>query len=197
MMSLWDDDVEQIVMGIDEATSHIKCYIDNWKEKDAKEMFNSIFDDIKEICSFWTGNTYVGDRKDTLIEKAFQRFFESLMELLLLCKSSGNKYEKLFAEKVLYRGRVYRYLGNGSPSSKKIIKPVFNEIYVSWSKNPCNTYLESKLYGAITWISCEIEEPLYGIDLEVLGCSKSSEREVVFPTIEKFITEIKYKKRNK
>ena len=63
---------------------------------------------------------------------------------------------------------------------------------VSWNKEEENAYLLSKLYGPVTKMTCVITEPLYGIDLEILKCCRGTEREVIFPTIEKYITEIDY-----
>lgn len=52
--------------------------------------------------------------------------------------------------------------------------------------------MRSRHYGPVTKITCEIAAPMYGIDLECLGCSRGSEKEVVFPTVEQYIIEIKY-----
>lgn len=52
--------------------------------------------------------------------------------------------------------------------------------------------MQSRHYGPVTKIICEIAAPMYGTDLECLGCSRGSEKEVVFPTVEQCITEIKY-----
>ena len=117
------------------------------------------------------------------------------MELLIYFKNdeSASNKEKKFANKCLFRGKVYRYLGhNESQGKHKKIKPKYNEIYVSWSKLNKIPYIESKLYGWMTLISCEIEEPFYGIDLDALDISRPHEKEVVFPTIEKLISDIKY-----
>ena len=74
----------------------------------------------------------------------------------------------------------------------KIVKPSYDNIYVSWSKHPQNDYIESKLGGNITWLSCEITAPRYGIDLEAIKSSRGNEAEVVFPTIKECVTEIRY-----
>lgn len=159
--------------------------------KTSKKIFLELYKDIIAICKFWVGNTYIGQPKADDVKKAFQSFFEELMALLLNMKKSNKEYERTIADKLLYRGKVYRYLGNASPSDN-VVDPVFDGIYVSWSKNPENSYITNKLYGTITRLSCEISEPLYGIDLDNLGSSRANEHEVVFPTIEKCITEIEY-----
>ena len=60
------------------------------------------------------------------------------------------------------------------------------------NKHPQNDYIESKLGGNITWLSCEITAPRYGIDLEAIKSSRGNEAEVVFPTIKECVTEIRY-----
>lgn len=189
MAALWSDETDLIVQGITEATQNIIQYRND--EKSSQESLLLLGEDIGAVCDFWTSKTYVGRPKTKVIREAFQAFFMELMNLLLLMKDSKKDYEVRVAEAMLYQGTIYRYLGNNYPS-KKVVIPQYNEIYVSWSKEPENDYIESKLYGSVTWISCEITEPLYGIDLDVIGSSRASEHEVVFPTIEEYITEIKY-----
>lgn len=189
MESLFSDEKDLIVQAIREATHNIYTYY-NSKERTCTWLLD-LGNDICDVCSFWTGKTYVGSQKEKDIENAFQSFFEVLMNLLLDMKHSANDYEKNVANAMLYQGTVYRYLGKNHTHKGKVV-PIYNDIYVSWSKQPENHYLLSKLFGKITWISCEIKEPLYGIDLEVIGCSRANEQEVVFPTKEPCITEVKY-----
>lgn len=189
MATLWSDETELIVQGITEATENIVAYRNS--QNSSKESLESLGEDIGVICDFWTGRTYVGSPKSKAIKDVFQKFFVELMNLLLSMKNSEKDYEVRVAEAMLYQGTIYRYLGHDHPS-KKVVVPKYNEIYVSWSKEPENDYIESKLYGPVTWMSCKIAEPLYGIDLDVIGSSRANEHEVVFPTIEEYITEIKY-----
>lgn len=189
MATLWSDNTVSIVQGVTEATENIIAYRSN--EKSSQEELLSLGEDIGAVCDFWTGKTYVGSPKSKAIKDVFQKFFVELINLLLSMKDSEKDYEVRVAEAMLYRGTIYRYLGHNHPS-KKVVIPQYNEIYVSWSKKPENDYIESKLYGPVTWMSCKIAEPLYGIDLDVIGSSRASEHEVVFPTIEEYITEIKY-----
>lgn len=44
----------------------------------------------------------------------------------------------------------------------------------------------------MTLLTCRIDEPYYGTDLEVFGAVRGNEAEVVFPTIRETITDIKY-----
>lgn len=44
----------------------------------------------------------------------------------------------------------------------------------------------------MTLLTCKVDEPYYGIDLEVFGVVRGQEAEVVFQTIKETITEIRY-----
>ena len=126
-------------------------------------------------------------------KKLFSLFFISLYQFLIACRNSDNNALKDLGTRALFQGTVYRYLGYGSAigdiNKPKEIK--YNNIYVSWSKNKRNEYIESKLYGVITLMTCEISDDYYGIDLEELGVSRGYEREVVFPNYENLVTKIK------
>ena len=106
---------------------------------------------------------------------------------------------------ILFQGTVYRYLGHNTPENCSVkVEPIYNDIYVSWSKEQDSHYLLSKLYGSVTSLVATIREPYYGIDLEGIekamsvligveySLSKGTEREVVFPTIADCITDIEY-----
>lgn len=189
MYSLWSDETEIIIKGISEATQNIVMY--HKAPNREPDMVLELVDDLTAVCSFWTGSTYVGSPKAEPIKMAFQSFFEELMQLLLFMKDSGLTFEERVANAMLYRGTVYRYLGKSYPSDE-VVLPYYDGIYVSWSKEAGNSYLLSKLYGPVTEIICEIAEPMYGIDLDILECTRGNEQEVVFPTIEQSIVKIKY-----
>ena len=193
---LWSEQVEEMVKGIDEATINITDYLEYRKCNNFNDIyFYDLIDDILDVLNCWVGKTYVGSEKDKKLELSFQKFFIKFMELLINFKNSelASNKENNLANKCLFRGNVYRYLGHSESQGKnKKIKPIYNEIYVSWSKLNKIPYIESKLYGWVTLISCEIKEPHYGIDLEALDISRSHEKEVVFPTIENLISDIKY-----
>ena len=189
MYVLWSDETDKIIKGISEATDNLAEY--HKSEFRSVDVFRDLYNDIWDICSFWTGNTYVGSPKAEPIKMAFQAFFEEFMQLLLFMKDSGLPFEERVANAMLYRGTVYRYLGQNYPTDEVVI-PHYDGIYVSWSKQDGNSYLLSKLYGPVTKITCEIAEPMYGIDLDILECTRGNEQEVVFPTVEQCITEIKY-----
>lgn len=191
MYSLWNDETDDIIKGVTEATQNIVTYR-KAPNRDC-EMLTELGDDLRAVCCFWTGKTYIGSQKTDPIKMAFQAFFEELMRLLLLMKDSGLPFEERVANAMLYRGTVFRYLGKSYPSNEVIV-PCYDGIYVSWSKEAGNSYLLSKLYGPVTKITCEIAEPMYGIDLDILGCSRGNEQEVVFPTLEHCIVEIQYSK---
>ena len=129
--------------------------------------------------------------KKLLSEVVDEEQIAKIMTLLLDMKDSKLEFEKNVANAMLCRGIVYRYLGHDY-CTDEVVVPDYDNIYVSWNKEEENTYLLSKLYGPITKITCVIAEPLYGIDLEILECCRGTECEVVFPTIERYITEVKY-----
>lgn len=189
MKRLWSNEEEKIINEVNKATKNIESVINHGFDE-------RVFECIREVCNYWCSNTYVGYQKKKTIETAFQNFYVKLMELFISIKDKKiTVTEEVYnySRSLLYRGIVYRYLGHGnSEECKSIIEPDYNHIYVSWSKNETDSYLESKLYGTMTHLTCEIREPYYGIDLEVLGTSRIGEREVLFPTIEDTIINKKY-----
>lgn len=205
-LSSWGDDYKEnadkiysISCQIQSATKRIvKCGI---TQNQAEILLNNIIG----VLGHWTGSTYVGVDKEKILKKAYQAFFSALYEMILKCRETKNDTIREYVNGVLYRGKIYRYLGNsGDDNYDGRIEPIFNDIYVSWSKEPTNSYIESKLYGTMTVLSAEINEPYYGIDLEGIEkfitlltnkecrISRGNEREVIFPTIKECITEIKY-----
>lgn len=189
LYGLCSDETDKIIKGISEATQNIVAYRKALNRN--PDMLMELADDLRAVCCFWTGSTYVGSPKAEPIKMAFQSFFEELMQLLLFMKDSGLPFEERVANAMLYRGTVYRYLGKNYPSDEVVV-PCYDGIYVSWSKQDGNSYLLSKLYGPVTNITCEIAEPMYGIDLDILECTRGNEQEVVFPTFEQSIVEIQY-----
>lgn len=189
LYGLCSDETDKIIKGISEATQNIVAY--RKAPNRNPDMLMEHADDLRAVCCFWTGSTYVGSPKAEPIKMAFQSFFEELMQLLLVMKDSGLPFEERVANAMLYRGTVYRYLGKNYPSDEVVV-PCYDGIYVSWSKQDGNSYLLSKLYGPVTKITCEIAEPMYGIDLDILECTRGNEQEVVFPTFEQRIVEIQY-----
>ncbi len=165
-----------------------------------KEKFSTLFSNIQAVLSYWTGNTYIGSPKDEKLQKAFNHFFNDLLSLLLYIRDSERFPNEIRIEisKTLYQGVLYRYLGRSSDEyhfsndKTKPVEPVYNDIYVSWSKNESNSYIEGKLYGPMTRLKCVVDDKNYGIDLTPFGVSKSDEEEVVFPTIESTIIKIDY-----
>lgn len=167
-----------------------------------------------ELCHFiccaflkWLGDTYVGQRKEPDIEKLYQDFFVEIYNLintLNLDPTSNLSLENELIDKISYTGTLYRFLGSAIPGNTVPVCPEYNEIYVSWSKEPKNSYLRSKLYGPVTQLSCKVKSPYWGIDIEGFTdfyhkyinsnilIARANEREVVFPTIENCITSIRY-----
>ena len=165
---------------------------------------------MESILLDWTGNTYVGVKKVKSAERDYQFFFELLHDFLHFLydnKSEVSNEEWSLAENMMYHGTVYRYLGthdSRNSERKEMVKPIYNDIFVSWSKSEKNAYIESKLYGPVTWMKAEIKEPEFGIDINGFEewCKKwqgdsafitrGMEKEVVFPTVKECIVEIRY-----
>ena len=59
-----------------------------------------------------------------------------------------------------------------------------------------NWYIEEHLYGAMTHLTCHIENPQYGIDLSAFGQSRGEENEVVYPMAEANIDRVEYIERD-
>lgn len=195
LFPMWADDTEKIIYALDYVTSEIRSFKRIINDKNNYRMdIGGYFDVIKEALYFWTGNTYVGRRKDKAVEEAFQTFFVELYDLLLSGRNCKILELRKMANSALYQGVVYRYLGHSADDlcdgkHKIVVSPEYNDIYVSWSKNTEINTVPSKLYGPQTLLTCEIKESFYGIDLEPFGVCKSNEREVVFPTIKELITD--------
>lgn len=188
--TLWYDDTAPAIKGINEATSNVLAYTNSLYRN--SNQLRDVLRDIYAVCKLWATNTYVGQPKPDDVREAFQSFFEALMAMLIKLKDSSITNERDLSTLLLYQGTVYRYLGTASSSDKHVM-PQYNDIYVSWSKKPRNSYFESKLLSPITWMACEIKEPRYGINLAAI-CSLEGEQEVVFPTIQECITQIDYRK---
>ena len=201
-------DLEEIKKITLDIKSYTKCRF--VRLTDWKEIFEKMIYEIAYAMSKWSGNTYVGKEKDKELEKVYQSFFESVYSLIIIFDKNKDKtmfLENKFVDSIKYHGKVYRYLGHGDSIDKRkkyYIKPIYNDIYVSWSKNEDNHYLESKLYGKITKLYCDIPNDQYGLDYERFQdfinnslkeefyISRGRETEVIFPTIEEYIYDIKY-----
>ena len=185
---LMSDEAKKAAARIREVAFHISWYPYTDREKKTLAI---LLDEICEVCSYWTGKTYIGEPKKEPIKSTFQGFFTDFMRLLLILQNSEKPHEVIVANELLYQGAIFRYMGKNYPNKRRV-RPKYNDIYVSWSKAPKNSYIESKLYGPITWLSGEIKKPFYGIDLGPLGCVRANEQEVVFPMHKDCIQKIKY-----
>lgn len=191
-------------------TQCIKWYLENRFiiNENYEELFKELCELIADVLHEWTGNTYVGINKKEEDILVYQIFFIELRSLINVLTKNNDKLmflEKEFIMNIKYTGKIYRYLGHGDlKNTKKKINPIYNGIFVSWSKEKENTYLESKLYGKITRLYGLIPEDNYGIDIEKFQefynkhfnknayIAKGQEREVVYSTIEKDIYNIEY-----
>lgn len=191
----WDDDVGLIIDIINEVTSQISRVITLIEKQDKYSLeIDDLLTNLVETLNYWTGHTFVGCEKNEGLKQAFQLFFEELLRFLILCQGGKDSYLRDFANGALFQGTVYRYLGCGfyDGSTRPAVIPKYDGIFVSWSKVPQNTYLENKLYGTITKLTCLIDKEYYGIDLEPFGVVRGDESEVVFPTIEQTIKHIEF-----
>lgn len=158
----WNDEVNKAITEIYRVKNQMQNVGVRLKTNDiSNEDFSVFLDNVYETLKYWTGHTYIGQKKDKALQKAYQTFFEALYESLFICRELGNPMLKSFSDEVLYRGSLYRYLGKGSAeeNTDKRIEPQYDNIYVSWSKQPKNYYIESKLYGTMTLLTCKIDEP--------------------------------------
>ena len=197
---MWDDEVDKTLNEINCVAAQIRSVQKKLPTNDilyGDNDFKIFSDNVCETLNYWTGRTYVGHKKGKSIQKAFQMFFEALYDFLLFCQKEDKSFLhplKNLANDALYQGTIYRYLGHCSDDNdtESKVEPEYNGIYVSWSKKPNNHYIQSKLYGTKTLMTCMISEPYYGIDLEGFGIVRGGEAEVVFPTIKETITSIEY-----
>ena len=196
----WDNETDKALNEINRVTAQIKSIQNKLPTNDIMyndDDFKIFIENVCQTLNYWTGHTYVGRKKGKSIQKAFQVFFEALYDFLLFCQRVDKSFLhplKDLADDTLYRGTIYRYLGHCSDDNdtESKVEPEYNGIYVSWSKKPNNHYIQGKLCGTKTLLTCTIVEPYYGIDLEAFVVVKGNEAEVVFPTVKEMITDIKY-----
>lgn len=190
------DEIDVAIVELIRVRNQIDSFIKTIKRNSVDlERLRCLKYNIRAALSWWVGHTYVGVEKDKHLKNAFQCFFVSFYSFLRVCQSSDIVILHDFAERVLYQGVVYRYLGyrydsNLDKTTPKIVD--YNNIFVSWSKNAVNSYIESKLYGMITRLTCDISGDNYGIDLTACGVFEGFESEVVFPTIKECINKVEY-----
>ncbi|MGL4363456.1 MAG: hypothetical protein ACRCZM_11500 [Bacteroidales bacterium] len=193
---------------IEKVNKYIGIYIRIRKDKPFdRELFNALITEIINIISIWTGETFVGIQKEKVQEKLFNQFFYSIKELIIFLENLGStsQSESEFISHIKYTGNIFRYMGNGCFLSKATIIPTFNDVYVSWSKNYKSVYLESKLYGPVTYLQCNIQGDDFGLDLEGFdkfvreneisnfNFIRPNEREVVFPMSSKIQIDVEYR----
>lgn len=176
-----------LLRDIDSAVKGMKRWIED--DKISKKTKRTVWTQIHAVLCFWTSFPSVGVEKSERLKKAYNEFYETLYELLAVMKKSSNEKERQFAENALYQGVLYRYLGygkNNEMEDRQQIVPVYDGIYVSWSKSPSNDYVLSRLNGPVTHLSCKTGER-YGIDIHALGYEAGGVEEVVFPMLEDHI----------
>ena len=128
------------------AIKTITNYVISYKNYRSINQYDEIL--LYEICNkityvlkIWTGETYVGNKKEKNNEKIFQDFFISLKTLIRFCDNKElEETEYNLAKLLMYSGTIYRYLGSCEHNNKAIIEPEYNDIFVSWDKNKYNHY---------------------------------------------------------
>ena len=192
----WSDEIDKTVVELIRVRNQIDSTVRAIKRRSVtSEMLSDLGYNLGEALSWWTGHTYVGVEKDKKLKKSFQYFYESLYDFLLVCRSSNISVLHNLAEHALYQGTVYRYLGYSSNSRLSKVAPKeveYDGVFVSWSKDAVIPYVESKLCGTLTRVTCNISGDKYGIDLTAFGVSKGAESEVVFPTLKEYVTNVEY-----
>lgn len=192
---------------IERTTYGLQWYVSQrGKQGFDRDIFEDMIYHIMEVLNKWTGETWVGHKKDKRTEMVFQNFFETLVGLIghiNFFEKIMSDTEKEFANMTVYNGVLYRYLGSCIPGNKERVEIEYNDIYVSWSKNEQNGYIKQKLYGPLLWIKAQTSPFDYAIDLEGIdkfyqkitgenkGVVKGNEREVLYPTKRECILEIK------
>ncbi len=194
-------DENNIIENVKLATEAIRFYFLKRISGDisTSESFDKLTEDhIGRAVELWAGHTYIGIRKQKQIQEVFQEFYTELMRLLIAIREGSleaTEKELFFANSLLYRGTIYRYLGNGNPCKKirKPIEPSYDNIYVSWStKEELTPYMNTKLCGVKTLLTANITKD-YGINLEYFNLvQQENENEVVYPTNKEAIVGIKY-----
>ena len=192
-------DDKRLIDEAQQATKAIRTYLARKKlgDDNIAGYFRELAEEwMSRAVYYWAGYTYVGLRKQISVQNAFQSFYTELMTLLLAIRNkciNATEEEILFANAVLYEGVIYRYLGYGEPgpTTRKPIRPLFDNIYVSWSTEATlSPYMSSKLYGVKTLLTAETKGD-YGINLARFNLTQQ-ENEIVYPTHKESITNIAF-----
>ena len=176
------DEYDKIKTALDEISSNIKGLI---ADRGNYELCRKAVRGIVGGADFWVGKTSVGIPKNTIIQKAFQDFWESVFELITDIRNHRTDYREDIRPLAdcVFQGKIYRFINT------KSIK--FDGFYVSWSKsNEFTPYMSEKLGAKNTYLLTAETGQNVGIDLEELGVSRPNEREVVFPTNKESIISI-------
>ena len=151
---------------------------------------------ISTILKYWCGYSLVGNEKSFKLKRAYQNFFTKLQNFLIQAKAGlhGRKNKKIAVDALCNNRTIYRYIGHNK--NNLYCRPIclrFDDIFVSWSKTEANSNITNKLKYPYYLLSCFVPEDMYGIDLSAFDIHQiyEKEHEIVFPTREKLITEIK------
>ena len=87
----WDNEVEKAITEIYRVKSQMQSVGVRLKTNDiSNEDFSVFLNNVYETLNYWTSHTYIGQKKDKTLQKAYQTFFETLYDFLFICRELGN-----------------------------------------------------------------------------------------------------------
>lgn len=87
----WDDEGKKAITEIYRVKNKMQNVGVRLKTNDiSNEDFSVFLDNVYETLKYWTGHTYIGQKKDKALQKAYQTFFEALYKFLFICRELGN-----------------------------------------------------------------------------------------------------------
>lgn len=127
-------------------------------------------ENIAEILRFWT--CFEGNRCENHLMSAFKKFYNSLVECLLVLKAAGIE---LNIVKALYQAPLYfNNYGRG-------ITVAYGS-YIEWTREPekITRYADSQLNQSVFLLKKEVSGREYGIDMKFFDVSQGEE-EILCP----------------
>lgn len=86
--SFWADETEKAITEIYRVKSQIQSVGNKLKTNNiSNNDFQLFLDNVYQTLNYWTGNIYIGLKKDKAVQKAFQTFFEALYDFLLFVET--------------------------------------------------------------------------------------------------------------
>ncbi|WP_455533018.1 hypothetical protein [Roseburia inulinivorans] len=180
--SVLGEDIDAMMVDVHEVSAQLNALTNSIQNS---TVFMSdcdiVLSNVKDVLSIlWVDSCSVGHRKNDIKCNAFQAFFVALHKFLLQCRDSENLLLQALASRALYQGVLYRFL----VLPDKVHDVEYNDVYVSWSKRDDNVYFSKHIHGYGLWLSCDVRDDYWGIDLSAFDIDKNDEQEVVFPMVE-------------